>query len=103
MVKTYSSHTLHAEHKSILRQISRVGEGVLLPQLSEQGVQATNVCLIQRIVAFEEQMDASTYSDDPVSQSFPAKRITRVSTSSTTRPRKVIDDRGARTYSERTT
>jgi len=59
---TYSSHTLHAKDECVLRQVSRVGHGVLLPQLAEQRVQGREVGLVEGIVALEEEVDGSACS-----------------------------------------
>jgi hypothetical protein len=56
----YSSNSLHAKHKGILGQISRVAQTVLLPQLAKQVLHATHGPEVVGKVALEEGVNAST-------------------------------------------
>lgn len=55
---TYSSDALHAEHEGAVgREVSRVGQRILLPQLAEQVLVTPYCAEIVRIVSLEEEMD----------------------------------------------
>jgi hypothetical protein len=57
--KTYSSDSLHAQYKGTLRQVPRVAQAVLLPQLAEQVLHASHVPEVVGEVALEKGVDAS--------------------------------------------
>jgi hypothetical protein len=59
MEKTYSSDSLHAEHKGVLGQIARVAQAVLLPQLAKQVLHAAHGAEVVGKVALEEGVDAA--------------------------------------------
>ncbi len=55
---TYSSDGFHAQDKSILGQVARVAQRVLLPQLAEQILHAAHASEVVGEVALEERVDA---------------------------------------------
>lgn len=57
---TYRGDSLHAQHESVLCQVSRVAQAVLLPQLAKQILLAAHPLEVVRKVSLEEQVDAST-------------------------------------------
>lgn len=61
---TNRSDRLHTENKGILGQISRVGQGVLLPQLAKNGLKTAHGAKVDDIVALKEEVDASA-QDEP--------------------------------------
>ena len=58
-VCTYSGDSLHAQNESVLGQVARVAEGVLLPQLAKQVLHAAHVPEVVGKVALEERVDAA--------------------------------------------
>lgn len=56
---TYSSDGLHAEDKGVLRQVSGVGQRILLPELPEKILQAAHAPEVVRKVSFKQQVDAA--------------------------------------------
>ena len=61
---TYSSDRLHAENKSVLGEVARVAQSVLLPQLAKKIVHATHVPEVVGKVALKERVYASA-QDEP--------------------------------------
>ena len=57
----YCSDGLHAEHKRVAGQITRVGHGVFFPQLPEKVLPPGHACVVEREVAFEEEVDGAAY------------------------------------------
>jgi hypothetical protein len=74
---TYGRNGLHAEHKGILGKVARVGERVLLPQLTKQILHAAHIAEVVGKVPFKEQMDASTCTCQSRRLSIGALRIHR--------------------------
>ena len=57
---TYSSNGFHAQYERILGQVAGVRERVLFPQLTEDRLEAAQSLEVVGIVAFEEEVNATT-------------------------------------------
>jgi hypothetical protein len=53
LLDSYNCDSLHADSEDIGCQIPGIGEGVLLPELGEQGVLARNGGAVEDIIALE--------------------------------------------------
>ena len=62
-MKTYSSDGLHAKHEWIRGQVSGVGIGILLPELTEEILLWSHSLVVDGEVSLEEQMNASGCCD----------------------------------------
>jgi hypothetical protein len=61
--ETNSSNGLHTQNKGVGSQVPRVGEGVLLPELSEYILRGSHARVVEGEVTFEEHMYGPSYKN----------------------------------------
>ena len=59
---TYHCNRLNAHNKGIRDQVSRVGFGILLPELTENVLRGTHAIMMSDKVAFEETVKDASYN-----------------------------------------